>query len=115
MVDLEILKKRGGTVEELKKKFTAEKLDDKIKALIDMNSSRIDEGIQRNLNEARTWYAIDQAFDASQRQITYTLVEGLLSKGTSTEKVMDAMKSMGLTSRLSNMLLPLCNSDGTKK
>jgi hypothetical protein len=115
MVDLEVLKKRGGTVEELKKKFTAEKLDDKIKALIDMNSSRIDEGIQRNLNEARTWYAIDQAFDASQRQITYTLVEGLLSKGTSTEKVMDAMKSMGLTSRLSNMLLPLCNSDGTKK
>ena len=86
MVDLELLKKRGATPEKLKAKFTAEVPSEKIKALIDLNSSRIDEGIRRNLDDARLWYAIDQAYDVSQRQITYTLVEGLLSSGVSGEK-----------------------------
>lgn len=113
MVDLELLKKRGATPEKLKAKFTAENLDPKIKQLIDLNARRIDEGIQRNLNDARVWYAIDQAFDASQRQITYTLVEGLLAKGTSNETVLEAMKSWGITSRLTNMLVPICNKDGS--
>ena len=113
MVDLELLKKRGATPEKLKAKFTAEVPSDKIKALIDLNSSRIDEGIRRNISDARIWYAIDQAYDVSQRQITYTLVEGLLSSGVSGEKALDAMKSWGMTNRLTNMLVPICNSDGT--
>lgn len=113
MVDLELLKKRGATPEKLKAKFTAEVPSDKIKALIDLNSSRIDEGIRRNLDDARLWYAIDQAYDVSQRQITYTLVEGLLSSGVSGEKALDAMKTWGMANRLTNMLVPMCNKDGT--
>lgn len=112
MVDLELLKKRGATPEKLKAKFTAEVLDDKIKQLIDLNAQRIDQGIQRNLNDARIWYAIDQSFDASQRQISYTLVEGLLSKGMSGDEVLEAMKSWGITSRLTNMLVPQCDKSG---
>ena len=54
MVDLELLAKRGATPEKLKAKFTAEVMDDKIKELVDLNATRIDEGIQRNLNDART-------------------------------------------------------------
>ncbi len=113
MVDLELLKKRGATPEKLKAKFTAEIPSDKIKALIDLNSSRIDEGIRRNLDDARLWYAIDQAYDVSQRQITYTLVEGLLSSGVSGEKALDAMKTWGMANRLTNMLVPMCNKDGS--
>ena len=113
MVDLELLKKRGATPEKLKAKFTAEVPSDKIKALIDLNSSRIDEGIRRNLDDARLWYAIDQAYDVSQRQITYTLVEGLLSSGVSGEKALDAMKTWGMANRLTNMLVPMCNKDGS--
>ena len=113
MVDLELLKKRGATPEKLKAKFTAEVPSEKIKALIDLNSSRIDEGIRRNLDDARLWYAIDQAYDVSQRQITYTLVEGLLSSGVSGEKALDAMKTWGMANRLTNMLVPMCNKDGS--
>ena len=113
MVDLELLKKRGATPEKLKAKFTAEIPSEKIKALIDLNSSRIDEGIRRNLDDARLWYAIDQAYDVSQRQITYTLVEGLLSSGVSGEKALDAMKTWGMANRLTNMLVPMCNKDGS--
>lgn len=112
MVDLELLAKRGATPEKLKAKFTADVMDDKIKELVDLNATRIDEGIQRNLNDARTIYAIDQAYDVSQRQITYTLVEGLLANGVSGEKVMEAMTSWGITSRLSNMMSPLCDKSG---
>lgn len=114
MVDIDLLRKKGYSEEALKAKFTAEKLDDKVKQLIDLNATRIDECIQRNLNDARIWWAIDQAFDVSQRQITYTLVDGLLSKGLSGEKVEEAMKSWGLTSRLSQMLIPVCDKDGNK-
>lgn len=113
MVDLELLKKRGATPEKLKAKFTAEVPSEKIKALIDLNSSRIDEGIRRNLDDARLWYAIDQAYDVSQRQITYTLVEGLLSSGVSGEKALDAMKTWGMANRLTTMLVPMCNKDGS--
>lgn len=112
MVDLELLAKRGATPEKLKAKFTAQVMDDKVKELVDLNATRIDEGIQRNLNDARTIYAIDQAYDVSQRQITYTLVEGLLANGVSGEKVMEAMTSWGITSRLNGMLSPLTDKGG---
>lgn len=114
MVDLEVLKKKGYSQEALKAKFTAENPDDKVKALIDLNARRIDEGINRNLNDARVWYAIDQSFDVSQRQITYTLVEGLLSKGLSGDNIMEAMKTWGITSRLNGMMLPLIDKSGNK-
>jgi hypothetical protein len=112
MVDLKLIEKRGGTEEKLRAKFTADQPDEKIRQLIDMNAYRIDEGIQRNLNDARIWYAIDQAFDAANRQITFTLVDGLLAGGMSSEQVLDSMKTMGLTSRLTNMLVPSCDASG---
>jgi hypothetical protein len=115
MVDIQLLKSKGGSEEELKAKFTAERLDPKVKELIDLNATRIDEGIERNVRDARLWYAIDKSFDVCQRQITYTLVEGLMSKGLSGDEVMRAMDSWGLTKSLSSMVSPLCNSDGTVK
>lgn len=112
MVDLELIKKRGGTEDNLRKKFTADVLDDKVKELVNMNAVRIDEGITRNLNDARIWYAIDQAFDAANRQTTFTLVDGLLSSGMSSESVLETMKTMGLTNRLINMMVPMCDKAG---
>lgn len=116
MVDLKLLKSKGASEEQLKAKFSAERKDQdkKIQDLIDLDATRIQEGMERNLKDARIFYAIDQACNASERQTTYTLVEGLISQGFSGEKIMDAMKSWGLTRQLDAMLTPCLNPDGTK-
>jgi hypothetical protein len=113
MIDIPLLEKKGLTAEKLKAKFTADNPDEKVKQLIDLNATRISEGVDRNLSDARTIYAIDQAYDAAHRQTTYTLVEGLLSSGMSGEKVMDAMNTWGQGHQLREMLSPLCKPDGT--
>lgn len=115
MVDIPLIEKRGGSIEELRKKFTAETPDSKIKELVDLNAYRIDDGINQNLHNARLWYAIDRAFDVSERQVTHTLVEGMLDAGMNGESVMDAMKTWGISHQLNGMLSPLTDSDGNAK
>lgn len=115
MVDIPLIEKRGGSIEELRKKFTTETPDAKIKELVDLNAYRIDDGINQNLHNARLWYAIDRAFDVSERQVTHTLVEGMLDAGMNGESVMDAMKTWGISHQLNGMLSPLTDSDGNAK
>lgn len=112
MVDIHLIEKRGGSAAELRKKFTAEKPDSKIKELVDLNAYRIDDGINQNLYNARLWYAIDRSFDVSERQITHTLVEGMLDAGMNGESVMDAMKTWGIAHQLDGMLAPLLDKEG---
>lgn len=101
-VDLTVLEKRGGTAEKLKAKFEAPIPSDKIKELIELSASRIHEGIQQTQRDARFYWAIDRAYDVSRRQITYSLVEGLLDRKPSAETVLSAAKSWGLE----DMLVP---------
>ena len=42
--------------------------------------SRIQEGLNRNLNEGRHYYALDQAWDTPFRQVTPTLLQSLMDK-----------------------------------
>lgn len=112
MVDLEQLKKAGYSPDKLQSKFESENPDEKTKRLKNLNSGRIKEGINYSLDQARLWWAIDQAYDAPHKQITYTLVRGLLdSNPSSNETVLAAAQNWGLT----NMLTTLHNSDGTIK
>lgn len=109
-VDLKLLRQRGGTADALKEKFTLKNIKPggKIAKLIELSSSRINDGIQQNLKDARIFWAIDRAFEVSQRQITYTLVEGLLSRNPSNEQVLSAVESWGLK----NMLSPVIGKNG---
>ena len=113
MVDIEIIRAKGGTQEELKKIFTKDpavlaKDHPKVAALIARHSSRLDAGIRQNLVDSRYFWSIDRAFDAPQRQLTYTLVEGVLSGKLGEEEVQSAVKEWGLTS----MLTPMADSSG---
>lgn len=116
-VDIELIRRRGGTAEKLKAKFDREKIKpkSKIEALIEMSAARINEGIQGNLRDARLIWAIDEALDVSKRQITPTLVRGLVSAETSKEGVMSAIKDWRLDDMLCPVLekgIPKCGSDG---
>lgn len=98
-VDLQILKKHGVTVEKLKEVFTADpnNPDSKVKPLIDLIRSRIQEGITRSLRESRHWAAIDYAFDSAFYQVTPTLARALLSGKMSDEGVLKAAQDWGLS------------------
>lgn len=100
MVDLDVIRKHGGTQEHLQKLFTDPNPKESVTRLIDLAASRINEGIERNLDNCRILWAIDRAYDVSQRQVTFTLVEGLISNKASDERVLQAVKDWNLDTML---------------
>lgn len=117
-VDIDVIRRRGGTSEKLKDKFDREKIKpgSKIEELIEFSASRINEGIQGNLRDARLLWAIDEALDVSKRQITPTLVRGLINAETSREGVLSAVKEWKLDEMFVPVLekgCPKCSSDGS--
>lgn len=108
MVDLDLLKKRGYSPEKYKSLFTSETPTDGVKKLKDIVSSRIKEGVQRSVKNSRLWWAIDRAYDAPFRQVSYTLVEGILSKKIDERRVLQIAKDWGLT----HLLTPVRDASG---
>lgn len=105
MIDLSVIEKHGGTAEKLKAKFETpkEKRSAKLNEFIEHSASRIHDGVKQCQRDAHFWWAIDRAYDVSRRQISYTLVEGLLDKKPSqAATVLAAAKSWGLE----DMLVP---------
>lgn len=111
MVDAEVLKKAGYSQDELRKKLAPNdgEPDEKHKRLIRLNADRIDRGVRECLDNARTYWAIDRAYDVSHRQISFTLLQGLVDRDMSTEEVNSALKEWGLTTLLTDQH----NPDGT--
>lgn len=96
-VDIALLVRKGGSAEKLKAKFTSRwTKEGKGKDLIEMTSTRIDDGINQNFKDAKLLWAIDRAYDVPQRQITRTIVEGLVSRKASTAQVQSAMDEFNL-------------------
>lgn len=108
MVDLELLKKRGYSPEKYKSFFTSETPASGIKELKDLVSSREKEGVQRSIKNSRLWWAIDRAYDAPFRQVSYTLVEGILSKKLDDRRILQITKDWGL----GHLLIPKRDSNG---
>lgn len=102
------LKRAGVTPEKLKAIFSAEKLADKPKQLIELISSRVKDGVTRSMREARLWWAIDRAYDVPFRQTARTLVEGLMSKKMDGQETVKIAESWGLT----HLLVPETDSKG---
>lgn len=109
MWDLKELHKAGGTAEKLQSKFEADVKAPKIKEFIDHSSSRIKDSITRCQKEASLFWAIDKAFDVSQRQTTFTLAGSLANKDLATnDDVLAAVKEWNLES----MLVDVCDANG---
>lgn len=110
-IDLEHVRSKGLDQESLKKIFEAseeerEKTESgkKVNKLIELHRWRIDEGVRRSLAEARVVRAIDRAFDASQNQITYTIVRDLIDRGPGQKELLSMAKDWGLESMLVDMV-----------
>lgn len=101
MVDLEVIASKGGSPKDLKPKFTNLAKNPKVKELVELGATRIDEGMKRSLASARTYWAIDRAYDVAQRQVSFTLVDGLLNSGRSQESILSTVKAWGLDRMLS--------------
>lgn len=105
MVDLEILRERGITPESLAAKLNRDPMnfatgteeDQKISALIHRIRSRIQEGMTRNFQDFRTYYALDLAWDTPFRQISPTLLSQFLDADPSSEEVYKQITAWGLT------------------
>lgn len=106
MQDLKLLHKRGGTEEELKKKFEAKKPDAKIKRLTELHASRIRRAIETNISEAPVWGAIDRALEAAHHNLTYIQARELAASGKSNEEIIAAFQRFNLDRLLEPVIDP---------
>lgn len=109
MQDLEVLKKRGLTAEELRKKFETETPSDKIKSLLETHRNRIQKAIEQNINEAPFYHAIDAAVDASRKNLPHIQARELADRGKKDEEIVKNFKLLGIENLLDSMIEP----DGT--
>lgn len=104
MVDMEILRKKGITPENLEKLLAGNPLtwvkegeEAKRQALWNRIRSRIQEGMNRNFQDYRIYKALDVAWDTPFRQISPTLLANFLESDPNDEQVEKMMTDMGLT------------------
>ena len=117
MVDLKCLESAGYSEDSLRKKLTgpvkAGSIDkmtgEPINDLRYLLSSRIREGINRSLMNSKFYWAVDEAFTVAQRQISPTLVRGLLTNQMSSDQIYNAAQSWGLTDMMSRAVDPKTN------
>lgn len=114
MVNIDLIRKRGGDSDSLRKKFDKAQIEagGKIEELVKLTAGRINDGLQGNFRDAKIWWAIDRAYDINQRQVPYTLVSGFLdSKPSKNTDIYKAAADWGID----KLLVPLCNSDGSPR
>lgn len=110
-IDLAHVRSQGLSQEELKATFSKTEEErakteagKNVNKLIELHRWRIDEGVRRSLAEARVIRAIDRAFDASQNQITYTIVRDIIDRGPGQKELLSMAKDWGLESMLVDMV-----------
>lgn len=110
MVDLEILRSRGITVEALKEKLAGNPLTWKTTVSSGANNdevnrhnlwnrirSRIMEGMNRNFEDYRIYKALDVAWEKPFQQISMTLLGEFIEKDVNSDKVYKQLEEWGLT------------------
>lgn len=76
MVDLEILKSKGISTEEWKKKLDTEDIKDKkLKEFVDRMWNRAQNGVEESTSDYKTYLAIDSVWDTPFKQISPTLLQ----------------------------------------
>lgn len=113
MVDLSELKKRGVSSGAYKELFTADKKEKRVQKLIDTIAQRVRSGVESNLSEYKTYWAIDLAHETPFAQATPTLVQNLLSKNLDAKGVLNELESWGLSEK--ELFLSIPQADGSVK
>lgn len=99
MIDLKELAKRDVSSGSWKKVFTADQKDRRVQKLIDTIRQRIRSGMEANLTDYRTYWAIDLAHEIPFQQTTPTLVQNLLSKNLDAKGVLEQLSIWGLSEK----------------
>lgn len=99
MVDLAELRQRGVASGAYKTLFTADKKDRRIQKLIDTISQRIQSGREANLNDYRTYWAIDLAHEIPFNQTTATFVQNLMSRSLTANETLEQLAVYGLSEK----------------
>src|SRR5580692_11512838 len=95
-VSITILKAHGISAGEYKKIFSQSDKPKRVQKLCDLITERLKDGFLQNLNNWRTYAAIDLAFEVPFSQTTATFVEHLLSKRLTAEETMKELANYGL-------------------
>lgn len=115
MVDIRALAAAGYSIQALRQKFVPDggfaAREPKVQQLVDLVTSRIREGVNRNLTHGRHWWVIDQACDVSNRSLGATALRGLRSLNTDPQKMGEMLKDWGLSS----VINPILDKDGIPK
>ncbi len=98
MIDLEVLKSKGVHVDELKKKFSLpkDKRSKELNAWIERASSRLQDGINWNMQNYKVYHALDTAWDTPFRQVSPTLLASMIGKDYSDKNVLSLIDDWGL-------------------
>lgn len=110
MVEPEALKAAGYSDENLKKLLAVdrEKMKPEIKSFVDGCEALVRGGVNRNLDNAKWFWAIDQACDISQSQISPTIARGILSNKTQNENESTRIaQELGLSSMITSQVHPV--------
>lgn len=120
MNDIKALKAAGYSQEKLKTLF--EKAagsgkpagSEKVRGLVDLHMSRIDDGVRRSLRSARVYRAIDDAYNLPLNQTTASLVRGFINRhqGKSNPEARVEAAELASSIGLSHLLRPLTNTKG---
>lgn len=113
-VDIRVLKRHGISAGDYKRIFSAKSGDrpTRVNKLIQIIADRTRDGRERNLRDYRTYWAIDEAFNAPFQQVTPTLMKSFLDrKWESADAAYKAMEAWGLNER--DLFVDVKLEDGT--
>lgn len=109
MLSKKTIKKYGLDTKSLKAVFTAEKPKPKHKKLIELIANRQREGKLRNLGDAKTWAAVDLAYDAPLTNSQSAILRSILEKGGDEKSILASLRNWGL-----NPECLFCKGDSVK-
>jgi hypothetical protein len=101
-VDIRVLKRHGITAGNYKRIFSAKSAErpTRVNKLIQIIADRTKDGREMNLRDYRTYWAIDEAFNAPFQQVTPTLMKSFLDrKWKNADEAFKAMEAWGLNER----------------
>lgn len=110
MQDLAYIQSLGGDSPSLKKKILGSKPGSLIAQLLELNESRLQNCIRKNLEDARQYWTLDRIIDSSLRNMKYVQARELLANKTVIEvdKLVQQFSAWGLN----EMLIPQVGENG---
>jgi len=110
MQDLSYLQSLGGDSPSLKKKILGSKPGSLIAQLLELNESRLQNCIRKNLDDAKQYWTLDRIVDSSLRNMKFVQARELLANKTVLEvdKLIQQFTAWGLN----EMLIPVIDANG---